>query len=387
MTDLAPAPDVAVLGGPLHRLAGRLGLVGDRTNTIRLGFALGVVLWGGLLLLATLEGIAGRMLTLELIGGHLRLLLALPLLFVCEAWWAPSVAEFVASLRRGGLVDAANAAAFDADVRRLERRAGSAWAEAACLAIAVAMGFLAQHVGVLGTSAVRDDSRAAAAPLTNFWYWSVCLPVFRFVLARWAWRLVCWWAFLWRLTGARLRLDAMHPDRAGGLRYLELVQCQFSPLVAALSVVQASVIAEEISAGRRTLGDSLPSLGLVLLVDLLLFVGPVLQFAPMLWRCRLAGLSRYQGFASRYVHRFDDKWLSDAAGKRDEDPLGTADLQSLADLGNSFGHVQDMSFVPAGRPLAVQLAVAALLPWLPLLLFQYPLTELVRTFLHSIAGV
>ena len=51
------------------------------------------------------------------------------------------------------------------------------------------------------------------------------------------------------------------------------------------------------------------------------------------------------------------------------DPLlGTADLQSLADLSNSVGIVRNMRWVPVSTRLLITVVIAALLPMLPLLL-------------------
>ncbi|MEK6263146.1 MAG: BamA/TamA family outer membrane protein [Planctomycetota bacterium] len=62
----------SLLGGPLHRLGCRLGLVLGGTNTIALGLALGV---SGVL--AFIEGISHQIFSLSLIGGHVRLLVAI----------------------------------------------------------------------------------------------------------------------------------------------------------------------------------------------------------------------------------------------------------------------------------------------------------------------
>jgi hypothetical protein len=48
--------------------------------------------------------------------------------------------------------------------------------------------------------------------------------------------------------------------------------------------------------------------------------------------------------------------------------IGSADIQSLADLGNSFGLIQGIKLFPVGRQAVIQLAVISLLPITPLLL-------------------
>jgi hypothetical protein len=60
-----------------------------------------------------------------------------------------------------------------------------------------------------------------------------------------------------------------------------------------------------------------------------------------------------------------------------EPVLGTADIQSLADLANSFDVVREMRLMPIGRQAVVQLAIMLALPLLPLTLTMIPLEELI----------
>ena len=71
---------------------------------------------------------------------------------------------------------------------------------------------------------------------------------------------------------------------------------------------------------------------------------------------------------------FDEKWMGDE--KTDEQLLGTADIQSLADLGNSYAGVRDMRIVPSRSSRHSRLIAATAAPLLPLLLTIMPLDEL-----------
>ncbi len=84
MTFVSETEEFSLLGGPLHRLGARLGLVRGGTNTVALGLALGWVPWLILVLLAFAEGGATKIFTLPVVAVHARLLLAVPLLFVAE---------------------------------------------------------------------------------------------------------------------------------------------------------------------------------------------------------------------------------------------------------------------------------------------------------------
>ena len=106
-------------------------------------------------------------------------------------------------------------------------------------------------------------------------------------------------------------------------------------------------------------------------------LGPLLVFAPQLAQAKRTGLREYGTLAERYVREFDAKWLR--GGAPAEEPLvGSGDIQSLADLGNSFEVVRTMRIAPVTRDAIVQLAVATLVPIVPLALTMMPLEELLK---------
>ena len=70
--------------------------------------------------------------------------------------------------------------------------------------------------------------------------------------------------------------------------------------------------------------------------------------------------------ASRYVESFKEKWVAGNAGS--EELLGTGDIQSLADLGNSYAVVQEMRVVPFGLRDITRLVAVTAAPMVPLLL-------------------
>jgi hypothetical protein len=61
--------------------------------------------------------------------------------------------------------------------------------------------------------------------------------------------------------------------------------------------------------------------------------------------------------------------------------VGTADIQSLADLSNSFAVVRAMRLVPFGKETVFGLVIVTALPLLPLALTMFPLDELIRRVL------
>jgi len=362
-----------------------MGLVRSGTNTVRLGFALGLSVWGVLMLLALLPEFDRKVFSFAVIGVHVRFLVAIPLFFVCETSVIPRMAEFVLNLVRSGVVPKNALPALESEIARAGRWKDSWLPELICLLLALLLPLIGAELHLVGATAVFDSGRARGT-LADRWYWYACLPLFRFLLLRWFWRLGLWWFFLWRMAKLELHLVPTHPDGAAGLGYLEVVQTHFSPLILAFSAVQSASFAEELSAGTMTFDGIYPALALIFILIAALFLGPLFSFAPKLWACRVKGLSDYMEFAAHYVNGFDRKWLGADAGS-DELLLGTPDLQSLADLSNSIAIVRNMRWVPLSRRLVADLAMAALAPILPLLFLKYPVSDLAEKFFARLTGL
>ena len=84
----------------------------------------------------------------------------------------------------------------------------------------------------------------------------------------------------------------------------------------------------------------------------------------------------YGVLADRYVHSFDEKWLR---GKAPAEPLvGSADIQSLADLSNSYEVIRTMRITPFTKESILLVAAATLVPILPLMLTMMNAEELIK---------
>ena len=382
--------EFSLLGGPLHRHGGRLGLVRSGTNPVPLGLSLGVFLWIVLVVLALCEGLGHVLFSIGALGAHVRLLVALPLLFVGEGFIAPRFAAFVRGIVRSQVVPPTERPALECEIARITRWRDSWLPEAFFLLAAVLVGFTTRHENFFaylsGLTGESNPSGVAATSWTSQWYWLVCMTVFRFLWLRWLGRLALWSFFLWRVSRLELRLIPTHPDRAGGLGYLELVHTEFMPLILAISAVQSASLAQDIAAGRMRFEAIYPGVVLILIADAVLFLGPLHVFSRKLWQCKIKGISDYGAFAERYVNEFDRKWLG-ADPVPGQTLLGNADIQSLADLSNSLGIVRDMRLVPVSPTLLMYLGVAALLPLLPLVLFKYPLADLLAKFFGRMSGL
>jgi hypothetical protein len=376
--------EFSLLGGPLHRVAGRLGLVRHGTNTLPLGVALGVVPWLIGILLATAEGDLARLFSVDVIGAHVRLLVGIPLLFACETVLAPQLGRFARYCERSGLLTVDSAAAFRAEMTRTMRWKDGWLPEAVCLAAAVLLAVTRPETPWGGVTS--GGAAGNAASLAGWWYWIVCLTLFRFLLFRWIWRLALWCHLLWRLSRLDLRLMPAHADGSGGLGMLGDVQIHFLPLVAGLSATLSASFAEDIATGNAPFETVYLAFVAMLIGATLLVVGPLVVFVPRLWACRQQGLCDYSELAARYAATFDRKWFG-REPVTGESLLGSGDIQSLADLSTAVGVVRGMRVIPIGPRLLTALLAATLVPMLPLLAQQHPITAMLDQLFNRLIGL
>ena len=78
------------------------------------------------------------------------------------------------------------------------------------------------------------------------------------------------------------------------------------------------------------------------------------------------------------MREFDAKWLRGGASS-DEPLVGSGDIQSLADLANSFEVVRTMQIAPITKDAILRLIALTLAPIVPLALTMMPLEELLKT--------
>ena len=376
-----------VAGGPLYRFAQRIGLTdGSAAGFVRLGLAIAALTWLPLLALTPLGRDDTAISFLHSLGTHARLLVAIPLFFVAEAWFDKRSRELVRMLVAARLVRPDQFPTFRAALLDAIRWRDGSIVETAVVVIALSFILEGPRSDVpWGVSTWRTAATGSLTP-AGWWYTIVSFPLYQFLLWRWGVRMLVWSRLVWRINRLDLQLMPTHPDLAAGLAAFGEAHMALSPLSVAVSAMLAASIAEEtLYAGADVSQFVLPLTGTVC-VTVLLIVVPLLIFVPRLIRVRQEGLLEYGTLAAGYVHAFDDKWIRRNTQPR-EPLLGSADLQSLADLANSFDVIRRMRIVPIALFQVLVLVAAAALPALPLVLFILPFNELILKVLGAVFKV
>jgi hypothetical protein len=377
-----------VLGGPLFQLLLRSHLSSDSLTLVaRRVIVFVLITWVPLLALAAHEGhlLDGDVAVPFLLDGetHIRFLVVVPLLLAAELVVHRRLLPVVRAFLDRNLIRAADDERFDAAINSAFRLRNSVLAEVLLFALVYGVGVLVvwRHTA-LEVSAWYAHGSAGSRWLytAGIWYAYVSLPIFQFLLLRWYYRLYIWIRFLWQVSRLELSLVPTHPDQLGGLEFLANTVFAFSVLLVAHGAMLAAQIANRIFFGGAALQNFKAEIFAMLVYLLCLVFGPLLVFSPQLSRAKRRGLLEYGALAERYVRDFDGKWLRRGAPES-EALLGSADIQSLADMGNSFAVVRTMRLAPFGRDAVLELAACVLVPLAPLLLTIMPLGDLLRKLL------
>ena len=385
----AEPPDFSlVLGGPLFQLYRRLHLSGPALEFLpRRVLAITLFAWLPLLLLSAIErhvlGAGGvKIPFLYDIEANARFLVALPALIIAEVVVHKRVSPLVRRFVERRIVVSEDLPAFDAAVNSALHIRDSNVLEGTLLALVYTLGlWIWQSQIALGMASwyALPDASHLHPTLAGCWYGFVSVPLFQFILLRWYMRLVLWFRLLWQISRLNLHLSAAHPDRAGGIGFLGSGSYGFGPMLFAEGTLLAGLIANRVlHEGRSLLSFKMEAAGYVGFF-ILVILGPLVMFTPNLDGALRKGSTEYGLLANRYVFGFEEKWIRHvpAAGE----VLGTADLQSLADLGNSYAMVHQMRIVPFGLNELARLAVITAAPLLPLMLMILSPQELLTHLL------
>jgi hypothetical protein len=380
---LQEPPDFSlVFGGPLYQMLRRTHLTGSTLRLLRRQVALSVlVCWVPLAVLSLAQAhfLGGAKLSFfRDIETHVRFLVSLPVLILAEMLVHERIWPVVKRFVERRVITAEQLPKFYAAINSAIRMRNSAIVEIALLVFVYTVGIWTwRHNNALDVASWYASPQGGQMNFTmaGHWFEFVSVPVFQFILLRWYIRILIWSCFLLRVSRLKLHLLPAHPDRVGGLGFLGKSTIAFAPLLFAQGALLSGQIASRIFYnGQSLLAFKLTILGFVILL-VVAVLAPLFSFTPQLARARREGFAEYGALASSYVMDFDQKWLRSKVN--DEKLLGTGDIQSLADLGNSFAVVREMRTVPFVTDDVIRLLVVTVAPLVPLLLTIMPLDQLV----------
>ncbi|HSE88996.1 MAG TPA: hypothetical protein VLJ79_22460 [Candidatus Binatia bacterium] len=369
-------------GGPPLRLEKSLGLIKpNERKSVQRAVLVVLIAWAPLAVLSAIESLvleenrlASVMVDLTVIS---RYLIAAPLFILAEDFTIFRLGQIARHFIDAGIVTAQERARFDTIIADSRRLLNSATVEL----LVVVLAYLATIV-LTQTFPTEDippwhKARGGGAGYswTGWWHVLVSVPVALVLLLGWLWRILIWGRFLFRVSRLDLQLVAAHPDLVGGLQFVGLSVRAFLLLSFAISTIVAGGVANRVLHMGASFFSFIYVIIAVVILSLLLFVAPLLVFGRKLVETRRRGTIDYGGLAGAVGNQLEKRWLD----YRKSVNAGALDVQHFSattDLYQLVSNVYQMKPFPIATQDLIALIVVTLLPFLPALLFEIPLDEI-----------
>jgi len=216
-----------------------------------------------------------------------------------------------------------------------------------------------------------------------WWFLFVVRPVFIMLLLAWLWRLVVCAVLLWRISRLPLQLVPTHPDRVGGLGFLEDVPLIFSPVIFAMSAVIASRWGHDVLYHDLDVHSLMIPIALFVVATLVLYLGPLASFFRSLRALKREGLLEYGALVGQHGRLVRRRWIA-------QEPVVESPLLQAAELGPVIDTVSMYEVVagirpsPIGKRSLLAIVLPALLPMIPVFAIQIPVKEMVLKLLKAL---
>jgi hypothetical protein len=372
-------------GGPVYRISQASGL--DRANRPTaplVALFLLLFLVGPMVIGAALDGTLVSGVTIPLLHDYsiwARFVIAVPLLILAAPMADERLWRAIKHLQ--GLVDETDRERFEGVLAQMRR-----WRDANTPELLLFVGSVgaAYVIPVLGLADATSDWRGSAGAMSfaAIWLQWVAMPVIRFLVLLWMWRLLLWTVLLFRFSRFRLDLHAAHPDLRGGLAFLGYAQTAFLVLPLVGGITLAGTLSMDIQYFGVALKNLRFVMGGYIVLGVVLMATPLLLLMPRLAALKRTSLLAYGALGTDCAEGFEDKWLGRARGGA-APILEAGDSSALCDLTGVYATVSNMATIPLQRFILIQFVIASALPMLPVVLMTMPINELLAKIFSALA--
>jgi hypothetical protein len=311
-------------------------------------------------------------------GIHARFLVAIPLMIFGEGMMHNIFTKLIPYFYTSGLVRNEHKSAFARIIQKAIslRNSTTPWVVIAafvCLSAVIHPAYQDMHeldwanVGTTGQYNLGFG---------GWWMIFVSRPIFTALIWISLWRLIMLFLLFKWIAALDLELVPTHPDRAGGLGFLEKTPVAFSLLVFAISVVLASRLAHEIVYHGMQL-QSLKSLLVVyLIVIAVVFLSPLMAFIPKLLATKRRARLEYGALVGNHGRLVQRRWIRHES-INDESLLQAPELGPVADTLTLYEAAIKMRPIPIGKTAILSIVLPAALPLIALFAIKVPVKDLV----------
>jgi hypothetical protein len=320
-----------------------------------------------------LDAIAGEPL-LQHYGVHVRCLVAIPMFILGEATLHKAGLRYFPQFVTSGIVDDVTRPRFEAVVRKLRRWRDWSLPWLVVIGIALAWTFIDRTSNHVDEMSWALDDRGALG-FGGIWFAYVVRPIFLGLLLGWIWRIVLLAMLLLRFSRLGLSLVPSHPDRAGGLGFLEPLPAAFGPVSFGLSAMLASRWAHQIVYHGLTLDSLKVPMAMFIVVWAALLLVPLAALTPVLYAAKRAALPSYAAMVAEQGRLVRHRWI-DATRKADAPLLEPEGVGVIADAATMYSQVKAMRILPIGKTSLVAILLPIAVPMLAMVALQIPIAKL-----------
>ena len=315
-------------------------------------------------------------------GINVRCLIAIPLFIIGERALHDTVVRIASQFVSSGIVSPAVQPAFEATLRNVGRMRDSSLPWILVFGLTLTW-LMVDHPDAHEDALAWARSADGKLGFGGWWFSYVARPVFVALLAGWLWRILLIAYWLWRVGRLDLSLVPTHPDRAGGLGFVERLPNAFELVSLAVSAAVASRWAHEITVHGTTLEPYKLVAAALVIVWTLLALLPLLALAPALHAARARAMAAYStlvGEQGRLVHR---RWI--LREPVDNAPiLDAPEIGPVADASTLFDSVKRMRIVPIGKTAIAKILIPLAIPMAIVAALQVPVGELLMKVVKAV---
>ena len=351
-----------------------------------------LISWAPLVVLSAVEGLALGRTThepmLRDLAAYGRYVVAAPVFACAGCVILPRLALVVRGFIDAELIAVVDRPRYDHLVASTRRLLVSRWTHIGVVLVAYTLtGALGPRLypGELSTwvRPIAADGTASLS-LAGWWRLLISQPLFLALQAVWVWRLLVWIRFLFSVARMKLRLVAAHPDSLGGLRFALAPIRSFAILAFGVGSFAAGSVADSVLIDGQPFASFRYVIAAQTIGVVAFLAGPALLLMTPLIQLQEWGTRHYGRLASDMGHEFERRWLRERR-RAHEEALGAPDFSAAADLYGVVANVRAINpFVLEWRQVIV-LAVATLLPYVPLVFAMLPVDAIVEMALKAIA--
>jgi len=317
-------------------------------------------------------------------GIHVRFLVAVPLLIVAEGMAHGLTTRLLPYFVQSGVVPEAEVPRFRSVLAGVVKLRDGVMPWIAVLAIAVAIVTVSDTIHE--SHEIVWASGGGAVLHLDFgalWFLYVGRPIYLTLLLGWLWRIILLVLLFRGIAKLDLVIVPTHPDRAGGLGFLERFPKPFAPVVLAVGAVIAARMAHDVFYhGVSVQSLRLPMISFVV-AALAVVLSPLLVFAGPLLKAKKQALLDYGALIGGHGRLVHERWI---AGRdvKDDAILNAPEIGPVADTLSLYGAVKDMHAVPLGKASVAPILLAAAAPMLVVLAIQVPVKDILKILMKAL---